>query len=114
MLPDTVQVADPFRVCKLANTKPDECRRRVQNEMMGHRGRKDDPLYRSRRLLIKADERLNDNGHPELLGLLDVGDPCGEVRIAPLSKDTMMSIYDPDPDPAPEFVSRLATDLQDE
>jgi|GEM_PF-4150696 len=24
----------------------DECRRRVQNETVGHRGRKDDPLYR--------------------------------------------------------------------
>ena len=46
-LPDAVQVADPFRVVKLANTKLDECRRRVQNETLGHRGRKDDPLYRS-------------------------------------------------------------------
>ena len=46
--------------CKLANTKLDECRRRVQNETLGHRGRKDDPLYRSRRLLTMADERLDD------------------------------------------------------
>lgn len=30
----------------LANQKLDECRRRVQNETLGHRGRKDDPLYR--------------------------------------------------------------------
>ena len=29
MLPGAVQVADPFHVCKLANTKLDECRRRV-------------------------------------------------------------------------------------
>ena len=44
MLPDAVQVADPFHVVKLANHKLDECRRRVQNDTMGHRGRKDDPL----------------------------------------------------------------------
>ena len=53
MLPDAVQVADPFHVVKLANTKLDECRRRVQNETLGHRGRKDDPLYRCRRLLTE-------------------------------------------------------------
>jgi transposase len=40
MLPDAVQVADLFHVVKLANTALDECRRRVQNETLGHRGRK--------------------------------------------------------------------------
>ena len=35
MLPDAVQVADPFHVIKLANTKVDETRRRVQNETTG-------------------------------------------------------------------------------
>ncbi len=47
MLPDAVQVADPFHVVKLANTALDECRRRVQNETLGHRGRRDDPLGRA-------------------------------------------------------------------
>ncbi len=51
MLPSAVQVADPFHLVKLANTRLDEVRRRVQNETMGHRGRGGDPLYRSRRLL---------------------------------------------------------------
>lgn len=55
-LPDAVQVADPFHVVKHASSKLDECRRRVQNETMGHRGHKDDPLYRARRLLTKAHE----------------------------------------------------------
>jgi transposase len=32
-------VADPFHVSKLANTKLDECRRRVQNETLGPRRR---------------------------------------------------------------------------
>jgi hypothetical protein len=35
-LPHVVQVADPFHVVKLANSKLDECRRRVQNETFGH------------------------------------------------------------------------------
>jgi transposase len=82
MLPDAIQVADPFHVVKLANQKLDECRRRVQNETLGHRGRKNDPLSRSRRLLTKADERLDENGRSKLLGLLAAGDPRGEVRLA--------------------------------
>ena len=114
MLPDAVQVADPFHVVKLANHKLDECRRRVQNDTMGHRGRKDDPLYRCRRLLTKADERLDDNGRTKLLGLLAAGDPHGEVRIAWHAKEVVRSIYDHhDPDLAVEFVDRLGRDLQD-
>ena len=60
MVPGATLVADPFHVVKLANTKLDECRRRVQNETLGHRGRKSDPLYRCRRLLTKAKERLDE------------------------------------------------------
>ena len=114
MLPDAVQVADPFHVVKLANHKLDECRRRVQNETCGHRGRKDDPLYRCRRLLTKADERLDDHGRTKLLGLLNAGDPRGEVRMAWHAKEVVRSIYDHnDPDLAVEFVERLGRDLQD-
>ncbi len=42
-----IQVADPFHLVGLTNAMLDECRRRVQNETLGHRGCKDDPLYRS-------------------------------------------------------------------
>jgi transposase len=44
MTPTATLVADPFHVCRLANTKLDECRRRVQQETLGHRGRRTDPL----------------------------------------------------------------------
>ncbi|MGQ0850061.1 MAG: transposase [Actinomycetota bacterium] len=54
MLPDAIQVADPFHVVRVANESVDDCRRRVQNEILGHRGRKHDPLYRVRRLLTRA------------------------------------------------------------
>lgn len=43
VVPGATQVADPFHVVKLANEKLDECRRRVQNETFGHRGRKSIP-----------------------------------------------------------------------
>ena len=57
-------------------------RRRVQNEIIGHRGRKPDPLYRARRLLTIAPERLPDEHHERLVGLLAAGDPRGEVKLA--------------------------------
>lgn len=114
MLPDAVQVADPFHVIKLANQRLDEVRRRVQNQTLGHRGHKDDPLYRCRRLLTKADERLDDKGRSKLLGLLDAGDPHGEVRTAWHAKEVLRSAYDiVDPELAAEFVLRLGHDLQD-
>ena len=79
MLPEAVQVADPFHVVKLANSKLDECRRRVQNATMGHRGHKADPLYRCRRLLIKPDERLEEHGRV----VRRLGRPVGHLSPVP-------------------------------
>lgn len=95
-LPDAVQVADPFHVVRHANSKFDECRRRVQNETLGHRGRKADPLYRSRRLLTSGYERLASNGETRLLSLLEAGDPHGEVRMTWHAKETVRRLYDID------------------
>ncbi len=114
-LPHVVQVADPFHLIRLANDKLDECRRRVQNETLGHRGRKDDPLYRARRLLTKAHERLDPSGDVNLRGLLRAGDPRGEVQMTWHGKETIRSIYDiDDPELAAEFVDQLTDDLHDE
>ena len=114
VLPEVTQVADPFHLVKLANSKLDECRRRVQNDTLGHRGRKDDPLYRARRLLTKAHERLDERGESKLTGLLHAGDPHGEVRMAWHAKEVVRSIYEiTDAEVATEFVTELAADLQD-
>lgn len=114
-LPHAVQVADPFHLVRLANEKLDECRRRVQNETLGHRGHKYDPLYRARRLLTKAHERLDEKGEARLVGLLRAGDPHREVQTAWHAKEVVRSIYEiDDPATADEFVTELAQDLQDE
>lgn len=114
VIPDAVQIADPFHVVKLANSKLDECRRRVQNETMGHRRHKSDPLYRCRRLLTKADERLDDGGRTKLLGLLRAGDPRGEVATAWHAKEAVRELYaHDDPDLALDWVDRLSADMDD-
>lgn len=50
-LPDATAVLDPFHVIRLAGDALDQCRRRVQQDLHGHRGRATDPLYRARRTL---------------------------------------------------------------
>ncbi len=113
-LPDATLVADPFHVTKLANAKLDECRRRVQNETLGHRGRKVDPLYRCRRLLTMADERLEEDGRTKLLGLLRAGDPKGEVTAAWHAKEAVRELYAHTNAPlALAYVDRLAEDMYD-
>ena len=113
-LPHARQVADPFHVVRLANDALDEVRRRVQNQTLGHRGHKHDPLYRARKLLVSASERITDQGRTKLRGLLDAGDPYGEVRDAWHAKETLRSIYDiDDAKVGAATVAQLATDLQE-
>ena len=90
-VPDAAQVADPFHVVRLANTALDEVRRRVQNQTLGHRGHTHDPLYRARKLLVAAHERVTESGDARLRGLLAAGDPYGEVRDAWHAKGTASS-----------------------
>ena len=114
MLPEAVQVADPFHVVQLANRGLDECRRRVQNDTTGHRGRKDDPLYRARRRLVMAAERLTAEQHERLMGLLRVGDPHREVWFAWNAKEVVRQIYDhTDETLAGEWVDAIGRDFTD-
>ena len=113
-VPDAAQVADPFCVVRLGNTALDEVRRRVQNQTLGHRGHKHDPLYRARKLLVSASENITDSGRIRLRGLLDAGDPYGEVRDAWHAKETLRSVYDiTDAEVGAATVVQLAHDLQD-
>ncbi|WP_432506683.1 ISL3 family transposase [Kineococcus arenarius] len=79
---DTVTVLDAFHIVKLASTAMDEVRRRVQQDALGRRGHRDDPLYRIRRLLTTARENLTDRGRARLEAALQAGDPNLEVTVA--------------------------------
>ena len=73
-LPDAVAVMDPFHVVRLAGDALDRCRRRVQQDLHGHRGRKDDPLYRARRTLHTGHGLLTDRQRQRLTVLFGVED----------------------------------------
>lgn len=87
------RVADPFHVVRLANRCVDQVRRRTQQRVLGHRGRKVDPLYRIRKLLLTADERLDEKGRHRLALGLRAGDPDGEVQAAWVAKESVRDVY---------------------
>jgi transposase len=93
------RVADPFHVVRVGNRCVDKVRRRVQQETLAHRGRKPDPLYRIRKLLLAGAERLDERGHDRMLLGLRVGDPHDEVLGAWLAKESVRDLYLTD-DPA--------------
>ena len=65
-LPTAAAVMDPFHVVRLAGDALDQCRRRIQQAVHGHRGRKDDPLYRARRTLHTGADLLTDSQQQRL------------------------------------------------
>jgi len=71
-LRDAVPVMDPFHVVRLAGDALDECRRRVQQAIHGHRGRKGDPLYAARRTLHTGADLLTDKQKQRLADLFAV------------------------------------------
>jgi transposase len=92
-LDHAVRVADPFHVVRVANRCLDTVRRRVQNELLGHRGRKNDPLYRIRKLLLSGAERLDERGSSRMLLGLRLGDPDDHVLGAWLAKESVRDVY---------------------
>ena len=68
-LPGVVTVMDPFHVTRLAGEALDECRRRVQQAIHGHRGMKGDPLYAARRTLCTGADLLTDKQTDRLRAL---------------------------------------------
>jgi transposase len=86
-------VVDHFHAVRLANQAVDDVRRRVQQTTLGHRGRKHDPLYRIRRTLLVAHDRLTEHQRERVVRLLLEGDPDGEVGVAYLAKELLREVY---------------------
>jgi transposase len=86
-------VVDHFHAVRLANTVVDQVRRRTQQATLGHRGRKRDPLYRIRKLLLTAAEQLTQRGRTRLRAGLAAGDPTGQVAAAWQGKELLRAVY---------------------
>jgi transposase len=86
-------VVDHFHAIRLANAVVDQVRRRTQQATLGHRGRKHDPLYRIRKLLLVGAEQLTSRGRVRLRAGLAAGDPGGEVAAAWQGKELLRAVY---------------------
>ena len=84
-LPTAVAVMDPFHVVRLAGEALDQCRRRIQQQLHGHRGRSGDPLYGARRTLHTGAGLLTDKQKARLDALFAAD---GHVQV-----QTTWSIY---------------------
>jgi transposase len=109
-LEDATSVLDAFHVVKLGGQAVDEVRRRVQQAIHGHRGRKDDPLYGIRNVLRCAAERLTDRQRARLNAAIAADERHLEVFVAWQCGQQLRQVYH-QADPAAG--QRLATKIID-
>jgi transposase len=92
-LEDAVAVLDAFHVVKLGTQAVDEVRRRVQQEIHGHRGRKSDPLYGIRTILRCGVEKLTDRQRARLDRAIAADERHDEVFVAWQCAQQLRSAY---------------------
>ena len=92
-LPDAVAVLDAFHVVRLGTQVVDEVRRRVQQDTLGRRGHKHDPLYRSAGYSATAWNTSPSASRPRSAACLDAGDPSEEVNLTWQCYQQLRSIY---------------------
>nr|WP_106297324.1 ISL3 family transposase [Knoellia remsis] len=92
-LADAVAVLDAFHVVKLAGHALDEVRRRVQQQIHGHRGRKNDPLYRIRNILHAGAEHLTERQQARLAAAIAADERHDEVWVAYQCAQQVRSAY---------------------
>lgn len=93
VLAEATLVIDHFHAIRLASEAVNDVRRRVQQDTLGHRGRKHDPLYGIRRLLLRTWSNLNERGWERLRAGLAAGDPDGEVAAVWLARELLNEVY---------------------
>lgn len=81
-LADAVAVLDAFHVIKLGTQAVDEVRRRVQQQIHGHRGCRGDPLYGIRTILRAGAEHLTDRQWRRLERAITADERHDEVFVA--------------------------------
>ena len=112
-LPQAVAVMDPFHVIRLAGDALDACRRRVQQDLHGHRGRTDDPLYKARRTLHTGNDLLTDTQRDRLTALFATEEHV-EVETTWGIYQRMIAAYrDPDRRHGHELMSALIASVSD-
>jgi transposase len=92
-LEDAIAVLDAFHVVKLGGQAVDEVRRRVQHETKGHRGRKNDPLYRIRNILHAGRENLTERQQARIDQAIAADERHEEVWVAYQCAQDLRAVY---------------------
>ncbi|WP_431834727.1 ISL3 family transposase [Gulosibacter massiliensis] len=92
-LQDATAVLDAFHVVKLGTVAVDEVRRRVQQDTLGHRGRKGDPLYGIQTILRAGAENLTDKQWARLTAAIEANPAHDEVFVAWQCAQQLRSAY---------------------
>lgn len=81
-LPQARIVVDHFHLVRLANQAVTEVRQRVVRTRHRRRGRRADPAWAHRRLLLRAGDRLSSRALRRLAAVLERDDPTNEIGAA--------------------------------
>ena len=105
---DATSVLDAFHIVTLAGEAPGEVRRRVQQDTLGHRGRKGDPLYQIRLLLRASRDRLTKRQKERLREAFVADEAHISVEVAYLLTQQVREVFHQD---TPAQGQRLAVRL---
>ncbi|MDN6022026.1 MAG: ISL3 family transposase, partial [Acidipropionibacterium jensenii] len=92
-LADATAVLDAFHVVKLATQAVDEVRRRVQQDTLGHRGTRNDPLYKIRTILRCGAENLTERQQHRLAEAIAADERHEEVYVAWQCAQRVRDVY---------------------
>jgi transposase len=81
-LPDALISVDPFHLVQLANLMVTRVRQRLVREREHRRGRKIDPAWAHRTLLLRGYNTLSHRGRVKLQTVFDLDDPTDELSAA--------------------------------
>ena len=91
-LPDAVIAVDHFHLIMLANKTVTAVRQRVTRDLLGRRGRKIDPTWANRRLLLRGRERLSAAGLARMWNGCVDHDPTGQILSAWIAKEELRAL----------------------
>jgi transposase len=91
-LPDAQVAVDHLHLIMLANKAVTAVRQRVTRDLLGRRGRKRDPAWANRRLLLRGRERLSQAGLARMWNGCVDHDPSGQILAAWIAKEELRAL----------------------
>jgi transposase len=91
-LPDAQVAVDHFQLILLANKAVTSVRQRVTRDLLDRRGRKTDPTWANRRLLLRGRERLSERALARMWNGCVEHDPTGQILTAWIAKKELRAL----------------------